>query len=324
MPAASFNPTFDAAGPPLRPPPPPPAASNAYWFVAQETGRSISRLSVEDLRTDLVLAFLDHLEGTRRNSAGTRNCRLAAVRGFVEHVLRHDPCHAEQYRQVLAIPAKRAHSRPPSYLEPEEARILLRQPESTTPAGARDRALLLVLYNTGARISEALAIRVGDIQLQRPRQVRLHGKGSKDRLCPLWAETASAMQSLLRCSPAGQGPIFRNARGAPLSRDGAAYVLAKHARSAARTMPVLARRQITPHVLRHSCAVALLQAGVELSVIRDYLGHVSVATTGRYLSTNLQAKRTVLEAFWRRAGLDQKPPRPWQPSPSVLAFLAGL
>jgi integrase/recombinase XerD len=286
-----------------------------FVFIAEERGRPVSKLNVEDLRSDVVLAFLDHLERVRRNSAGTRNCRLAAVHGFVEHVLRHDPCHAEQYRQVLAMPAKRAQSRPPSYLEPEEARVLLRQPESTTTAGIRDRALLLVLYNTGARVSEALSIRTEDIQLQRPRQVRLHGKGSKDRFCPLWAETAIAIRSLLRCNPPGQGPIFRNARGAALSRDGAAYILGKHARSAARILPVLARRKITPHVLRHSCAVALLQAGVELSVIRDYLGHVSVATTGRYLSTNLQTKRTVLEAFWRRAGLDPKPPRPWQPSP---------
>lgn len=295
-----------------------------FMFAAQKSGRSIGDLGVEDLRAEMVLAFLSHLEGTRRNTAVTRNCRLAAIRGLVEHVLRHDPTHAEQYRQVLAIPSKRARSHPPSYLEPEEARVLLKQPESTTPTGPRDRALLLVLYNTGARISEALGIRPEDIQLQRPRQVRLHGKGGKDRICPIWAETANAVRGLLRNSPAGDGPIFRNARGAPLSRDGAAYVLAKHVRSAARTLPLLARRRITPHALRHSCAVALLQSGVDLTVIRDYLGHVSVATTGRYLSANLQMKRTVLEAFWRRAGLESKPPRPWQPSPSVLAFLATL
>jgi len=295
-----------------------------FMFAAKKAGRSISDLGVEDLRADAVLAFLDYLEGTRGNSAGTRNCRLAAVRGLVEHVLRHDPTRADQYRQVLAIPSKRARSRPPTYLEPEEARVLLKQPGSTTTAGDRDRALLLVLYNTGARVSEALAIRPEDIQLQRPCQVRLHGKGGKDRLCPLWAETAEAVRCVLRRSPPGNGPIFRNARGAPLSRDGAAYLLAKHVRSAARTLPLLARRHITPHVLRHSCAVALLQSGVELSVIRDYLGHVSAATTGRYLSTNLQMKRAVLEAFWCRAGLDRKPPRPWQPTPSVLAFLATL
>jgi integrase/recombinase XerD len=295
-----------------------------FLFAAEKCGRSLGQLGLEDLRADVVLAFLDHLERARRNTAATRNCRLAAIHGLVEHVLRHDPCHAEQYRQVLAIPTKRARSRPPSYLEPEEARVLLQQPQRNTPAGARDRALLLVLYNTGARISEALAIRPEDLQLQRPRQVRLHGKGGKDRLCPLWAETAEAIRSLLHSSPAGDGPIFRSARGAPLSRDGAAHLLGKYVRLAARALPALARRQITPHVLRHSCAVALLQSGVELTVIRDYLGHVSIATTGRYLSTNLQMKRTVLEAFWRRAGLDRTPPRPWRPSSGVLAFLATL
>jgi site-specific recombinase XerD len=297
-----------------------------FVFAAQRAGRdhSLGELGMEDLRVEVVLAFLDNLEGARRNTAATRNCRLAAIRGLVEHVLRHDPTRAEQYRQILAIPSKRARNRPPSYLEPEDARVLLRQPDGTTLNGIRDRALLLVLYNTGARISEALAIRPDDIQFQRPRQVRLHGKGNKDRICPLWAETANALRDLLRRSPVGDAPVFRSARGTPLSRDGAAYLLTKYVRSATRTLPLLARRRITPHVLRHSCAVALLQAGVELSVIRDYLGHVSIATTGRYLSANLQMKRTALEAFWRRSGLEHKPSRRWQPSPSVLAFLATL
>jgi integrase/recombinase XerD len=295
-----------------------------FAFAAQKLRRSVSDLSLDDLRTDMVLAFLDHLESGRANSAVTRNCRRAAICGLVEHVLRHDPTRAEQYRQVLAIPSKRSRSRPPTYLEPEEARLLIAQPDTMTKAGARDRALLLILYNTGARVTEALGIRPEDLTLARPRQVRLHGKGGKDRFCPLWAETADAVRHLLDGAPDQDGPIFRSARGAPLTRDGAAYLLAKHARSAARKLPILSRRRITPHVLRHSCAVALLQSGVDLTVIRDYLGHVSVATTGRYLSSNMQMKREVLEAFWQRAGLEPKPAKTWRAGPSLLAFLDSL
>ena len=173
-------------------------------------------------------------------------------------------------------------------------------------------------------MSEALALRAADLHLSRPRQVRLHGKGGKDRLCPLWTETATGLRRLLESRSVHDAPVFQNVRGGQLTRDGAAYLLTKHARAAARTLPALSRRRITPHVLLHSCAVALLQAGIDLTVIRDYLGHVSVATTGRYLSSNMEMKRTVLEAFWQRAGLERGPARPWKPTPAVLAFLASL
>lgn len=295
-----------------------------FLFAAQTLSCSVANLGLDSLRVDLVLAFLEHLETTRGNGVTTRNCRRAAICGLVDHVLRHDLTRAEQYRRVLAIPAKLARTRPPTYLEPEEARLLIAQPDTARRTGVRDRALLLVLYNTGARVSEALGIQMVDLQLARPRAVRLHGKGGKDRICPLWAETAAALRALIQRLPDQIGPIFRSARGTSLTRDGAAYVLTQHVRSASRALPSLSRRRITPHVLRHSCAVGLLQSGVELSVIRDYLGHVSVATTDRYLSTNMQMKRRALDAFWKRSGLEPKRTRPWRPGPDVLAFLDSL
>jgi integrase/recombinase XerD len=296
-----------------------------FLFTAEQLRRPVAELGLDDVHAQHVLAFLSHLETVRGNGAATRNCRLAALHSFVAHLLRHDLSRAEQYRQVLAIPAKRARVRPPSYLEPAEARALIAQPDPTTTSGTRDRALLLFLYNTGARVSEALAVRLGDLRLARPAQVRLHGKGSKDRTCPLWPETVRALRLLLqRHGIAEGGEVFRNAQGTPLTRDGVAYLLAKHLRAAVTGTPSLHQRRITPHVLRHSCAVALLQAGVDLTVIRDFLGHVSVATTGRYLTSNLEMKRQVLEAFWRRAGLAKPPHRPWRPTPSTLAFLASL
>ncbi len=295
-----------------------------FLFTAEQQRRPVADLRLDDVHAQRVLAFLDYLETVRGNAAATRNCRLAALHSFVAHLLRHDLSRAEQYRQILAIPAKRARVRPPSYLEPAEARALIAQPDPTTTCGARDRALLLFLYNTGARVSEALSVRLADLHLARPPHVRLHGKGSKDRMCPLWPETVRALRVLLQRGVPEGGEVFRSARGTPLTRDGVAYLLEKYLRAASARAPGLHQRRITPHMLRHSCAVALLQSGVDLSVIRDYLGHVSVATTGRYLSSNLEMKREVLDAFWKRAGLTRAPHRRWRPTASTLAFLASL
>jgi site-specific recombinase XerD len=294
-----------------------------FSFLADAERRGVADLRLDDLRAERVLAFLTHLESRRGNGPTTRNCRLAAIRAFFGHLLRHDPTRAEQYHRVLALPSKRTRPRPPTYLEPEEIGVLLGKPDASTPVGTRDHALLLLLYNTGARVSEALSVRISDLQLSPPRQVRLHGKGGKDRLCPLWRETAVVLGRLLGGGP-GEGLVFRNARGQALSPDGVAYLLDKYVRRCVPDIPTLAQRRVTPHVLRHSCAVALLQAGIDVTVIRDYLGHASVATTSRYITANLAMKRKVLEAFWRRAGLASPRSRPWRPKHDVLAFLESL
>lgn len=292
-----------------------------FMFIAKRCRRSVAELRLDDLRAEVVLAFLEHVEAERDNSAVTRNCRLAAIRSFVDHLLRHDVTRAEQYGRILAITTKRATSRVVVYLEPEDVRAVIAAVDSQRPNHPRDRALLLFLYNTGARISEALALRPRDLQLEKPRQARLLGKGGKERVCPLWADTATALRQLPLSDDL---PIFRNARGGSLTRDGAAYIIEAYVSRAAKTRPTLRRRRITPHVLRHSCAVALLQAGVDVSVIRDYLGHASVATTSRYITTNVEMKRDVLNAFWARAGLDHRPTARWRPSAELLAFLSSL
>ena len=230
---------------------------------------------------------------------------------------------AGQYGRILAIRNKKALRRAATYLEPEEARTVIAAVDRQCRNGERDHALLLFLYNTGARVSEALAVRGCDVRFERPRHVRLLGKGKKERICPLWSETASALRRIIRTDKP-QDLVFRNARGEPLTRDGVAYLLSKYVRMAAHQASALRKRRITPHVMRHSCAVALLQAGVDISVIRDYLGHASVATTSRYVTANLQMKRDALEAFWNRAGLIPGPPKKWQPSPKLLPFLENL
>ncbi len=296
-----------------------------FRFLADTTGRSVVSLGLDDLRVERALAFLDYLEARRGNSPATRNGRLAALHGLVHYLLRQDPTRAGQYQRILAVPRKKARTAPPTYLEPEDVRVLLAQVDAETTTGLRDHALLLLLYNTGARVSEVLAVRPADLELSRPPSVRLHGKGGRDRRCPVWRETAQGLTRLMtRTTPAVNAPLFHNARGVPLSRDGVAYVLAKYVARAARELPPLRRRRITPHVLRHSCAVALLQAGVDVSVIRDYLGHASIATTSRYLTTNLQLKRDALDLFWKRSGLAPSAPARWRPTPDLLAVLEGL
>lgn len=294
-----------------------------YVFLANQKRKPMADLTLDDIRSDAILAFLDHVESQRGNSAATRNCRLAAVRSFVQHLLRQDVTRAGQYGCILAIRNKKAIRRVAVYLEPEEARAVINAIDCGSRNGERDHALLLFLYNTGARVSEALAVRASNLRLEKPRQVRLLGKGRKERICPLWSETASALGRIMHVEKPDDY-LFRNAGGAPLTRDGVAYLLRKYVRLAAQHAPALRKRRVTPHVMRHSCAVALLQAGIDVSVIRDYLGHASVATTSRYITTNLQMKREVLEAFWKRARLEPTAPRKWKPSPKLLAFLESL
>jgi site-specific recombinase XerD len=296
-----------------------------FSFLADAKRCSVDQLRPDDLQVEAIMAFLTHLEVQRGNTPATRNCRLAAIRGFFRHLARNDPTRAEQYHRVLSLPSKKARSRPASYLEPEEVQPILEKPDLETVGGRRDHALLLFLYNTGARVGEALDVRVRDIEGVGPPHVRLRGKGRKERFCPLWPATLKALRQLPTMnSGLPDQSIFLNACGERLSRDGVAYILRKYTTLAARDVPSLRRRRITPHVLRHSCAVALLQAAVDVSVIRDYLGHASVATTSRYISTNLQMKRAVLESFWRRSGLSPTRPRPWKPKRDLLDFLASL
>ena len=296
-----------------------------FLFLSAKTSHSIDHLRLDDVTVENVLAFLEHIEAERKSSRSTRNCRLTALRSFVHHLLRHDIARARQYQRILASPSKKARMRRVSYLEPEEMKVVVAQPDQRTTAGIRDRALLLLLYNTGARVSEVLEVRPKDLQLRRPRRVRLFGKGRKERVCPLWPETAVVLQRLLKKTRlAEDSPIFRNARGLPLSRDGVAYVLQKYVNQAGHVAHTLRKRKVTPHQIRHSTAVALLQAGADITVIRDYLGHASVATTSRYITTNLQMKQDVLNQFWERAGLKRVAPRNWHPKPSLLAFLTSL
>lgn len=297
-----------------------------FDFVAEQKHCSVADLRIEDLTAERVLDFLDHVEQDRHNSVSTRNARLTALRSFFKYLVHEDPLHAAQFGQILSVERKLSAARPVTrYLEPEEVQVVLKQPDQRRTHGVRDHALLLFLYNTGARISEALAVCRSDLELDRPRHVRIHGKGRQERTCPLWRSTAAALKRLFQMQDIGPGDrVFQSRRRQPLTRYGATYILKKHVTTAAKETPSIAKKRVTPHVLRHSCAVALLQSGVDLIVIRDYLGHQSVATTGRYTKSNLRMKRRALEAFWTRSGLSSRRHARWSPTPELLAFLTSL
>ena len=295
-------------------------------FLAARHRRPPAVLDLPDLAPKQVLAFLDDLETARGSSVSTRNSRLAAVQSFARYAAALYPEHLELCQGILALPSKRGPQRIVQYLEADEMRALLEAPDCSTSEGRRDRAMLMLMYNSGARVQEILDLRPGDLQLKRPFQVRLVGKGRKERICPLLPETAEALRALLeraKSGPAGDGELFRNRYGQPLTRFGVHYLLKKHARTASSTAPTLREKRVHPHLLRHTTATHLLQSGVDLVTISHWLGHASVETTNRYLEVNLEMKRAAIEKLGPVGALDSKQAT-WQADPGTLAWLEEL
>jgi len=295
-------------------------------FLAARHGRDVVALDFPDLAPDDILAFLDYLEIDRRNGAATRNARLAAVHAFARYAAAGHPEHLEGCQRILAVPFKRARLRIVEYLEADELRALLDAPDRTTADGRRDHALLLVLFNTGARVQEILDLRPCDLQLARPCQVRLRGKGRKERLCPLWPQTAETLRVLLLeygVDPAAAQPLFRNRRGEPLTRFGVRYLLGKYARRAQSGTTILAAKRVHPHTLRHTAAVHLLQAGVDLVTISHWLGHASVETTNRYAAVDLATKRAALAKARPVSEVDPVLAA-WRTDATILGWLESL
>jgi site-specific recombinase XerD len=256
-----------------------------------------SQLVVERLTVEQVTAFLLHLETERHNSARTRNVRLSAVHTFFRYLGAHHPQHLALAQRLLSIPFKRTGSREIHHLECAEIQAVLRSVDQTTDDGQRDFVLLSLLFNTGARVSEIVGLQACDLRLTPPVSVLLHGKGSKERVCPLWPETARMLRQHLEVqaiAPHEARSVFRNHRGYSLTRFGIRWILQKHVREAARHTASLKKKRLHPHSWRHSTAVHLLRSGVDLSTIAHLLGHASVNTTNKYLAINLEAKREAL------------------------------
>ena len=292
-------------------------------FVAERRQRNVARLGLADLTAEEVVAFLDHIEKDRGATIATRNCRLAALHSFFRFVASREPLAAKQCDDVLRIPVKRGPKRSPCYLETEEVAAVLSQPDRQSVLGQRDYTLLVLLYNTGARISEALALSPSEIRLDTPAQIRLLGKGRKERICPLWPETAALLEALLKRQPRPPDePIFVNRYGAPLSASGARFRLQQYVRAAAKRAPRIADKRVSPHTWRHTAAVQLIAAKVDPAVIRSWLGHASLDTTNHYAQANLETKRKAIEQV---DGITRpaKPPR-WKRDQDLLTWLDSL
>lgn len=295
-------------------------------FLSTSRRRPIVKLDFNDLSPDDVIAFLQDLERARNNCAATRNTRLAAIHSFARFVASRHPEHLDLCQRILAVPFKRAAPRTVEYLEAAELAALLNAPDCATPNGRRDRALLYALFNTGARVQEILDLRPVDLQLVAPFQARLRGKGRKERLCPLWPQTVKILRALLNehaVDPASKDHLFRNRRGEPLTRFGVRYLLRKYAHAAAETASTLSKKRVHPHVLRHTTAVHLLQAGVDLVTISHWLGHASVETTNRYAAVDLKMKRAAV-AKAHPSGPIEPAVAAWRSDRSILQWLEAL
>jgi site-specific recombinase XerD len=292
-------------------------------FVSERKRRQITQLSLADLQASELLAFLDHLEKDRKVSIGTRNCRLAALHSFFAFVAHREPLAIVQCTEIAAIPIKKTSRPAMCYLDAEEITAILREPDRSSLEGQRDHALLAFLYNTGARIQEALNVCPRAIRLESPAQVELLGKGRKSRICPLWPETVDVLKALLKRHPrADDEPIFVNRYGQPLGAAGARFKLKQYVQAASLNLPALAKKRVTPHTWRHSVGVQLVAAGVDVTVIRNWLGHARLDTTNHYARANLETKRKALDQVDPSTKPDS-PPR-WKRNPEILTWLDSL
>lgn len=292
-----------------------------FQFAQQCLRKEPSALLLADMDAPLLCNFLDHLEENRHNCARSRNTRLAAIHSFFRYVALHEPGHSALIQRVLAIPAKRYDRATIEFLTPAEIEALLGAPDLATATGRRDRNLLLVAIQTGLRVSELIALRCTDIVLGAGAHVRCYGKGRKERATPLRREAAIALRAWLRDRKAApEDPLFPNDRGHTLSRDAVEHLVAKHVGAASAKCPSLRKKRVSPHVLRHTTAMELLQSGVDRSVIALWLGHESVETTQIYLHASMTMKEKALSKV-APVGIRQTR---YRPSDRLLAFLNGL
>jgi site-specific recombinase XerD len=290
-------------------------------FVQDRTGTAPSALDWDDMDSEVISAFLDHLESDRRNSTRSRNTRLAAVRSLFRYAALRHPEHAQLIQQVLAILQKRFDKATVSFLEPNEVGALLAAPDLGRWEGRRDRALIALAVQTGLRLSELTGITCCDLELGAGAHVRCTGKGRKQRCVPLTVSTVAVLRVWLKeRGGLRDDPLFPTRAGRRLSDDAVEARIAIHTATATHRCPSIASKKVTPHVLRHTCAMTLLRAQVDIAVIALWLGHADIRSTNQYLHADLSIKERALA---RTTPASSKPGR-YQPPDSLLAFLEGL
>ncbi len=294
-------------------------------FIARAAHRPIERLRIGDVSPARTRAFLHDLEKTRACWIATRNQRLAAIRSLARFISLHSPEHLEWAGQIRSIESKRIAHPLVGYLEKDELDALLKTPDQRTSQGRRDYAVLLFLYNTGARADEVAHVRIGDLDLgavsnRDASSVILRGKGNKTRRCPLWPKTVDELRSLVDNRAASQH-VFLNRRGQPLTRFGIHALVERHAVDVATKLPSVAKKRVSPHTIRHTTATHLLRSGVDINTIRAWLGHVCLSTTNVYAEVDLEMKA---KALVRCEIKDGKPKKPWRKNPGLMEFLRSL
>lgn len=288
-------------------------------FAARNAGTTVDRLLVEQLSDDVVRLFLAHLEAERRCAIATRNQRLAAIHALARFISSRCPELIAWAMLVLAVPFKKGPKGTLPYLDKPEIDALLAATDRHLPQGFRDHALLLFLYNSGARADEAARLTVGDLNLGRSPSVRIIGKGRKERLCPLWISTAATLNQLVDGrTPADR--VFLNRRGQPLTRFGIYALVGRYSIHASLKVPSLRTKRVSPHTIRHTTAVHLLRSGVDINTIRAWLGHVSLDTTNIYAEVDLEMKAKALAL----CEIPASPRQSWRNQPCLMEFLKGL
>lgn len=293
-----------------------------FEFASSRLHTAPSKLALEQIDASLVMAFLDHLEKQRGNGISSRNARLAAIKSLFRYIEHRVPSALDQIRRILAIPTKRGTSRLIPYLTRDEAQAVINTPP-TTRYGLRDRAMLHVAIATGIRVSELVGLRLADLILHPRPSLLVRGKGRRERVLPLWKESAKALRQWLAArvaSPAGTAFLFLNDRGGPLTRSGFAYILAKHVAVASVRYPALTKKRVSPHCLRHTCAMVTLQATRDVRKVALWLGHARMDTTEVYLRADPSER---LETLSQIAPFGLRPGRFTPPCDELMATLAA-
>lgn len=292
-----------------------------FRFIKKEIGKAASQLCLTDLNADLIVKFLNYLEKERKNTVRSRNVRLAAIRSFMHYAAYQEPSGLPTIQRVLAIPMKHYDHILVGFLSKQEMNAIINSTDNNTWSGQRDQVLFATLYNTGARVSEIISVKRKDIEIGKTTVIHLHGKGRKERAVPLWKNTSSLIRKwLTQIDEDLKTPLFPNRFGKLMTASGVEDRLNAAVRKASETCPSLNSKKVSPHVIRHTTAMHLLQSGVDLTVIALWLGHENINTTHKYMEADLKMKRKIL---MRSRGPKYKTKRK-RISDKLLAFLEAL
>ena len=295
-------------------------------YLCDQRNIKIEAITIQMVDYELILAFLDNIEAKRSNSSSTRNQRLAAIKTFFHFVARTVPELMSQNDNIQAIKVKKTDYRPPPSLTIEEVIAIISTPNPNSLLGARDKAILQLMYNTGARVQEIADLDIADINLERPPSVTLTGKGRKTRVVPLWDETVELIKhylSIRKLENIESGHLFLNKNKVPITRFGIGRMLEKYVKKAAANCESLKDRQVTPHVFRHTTALHLIESGNDISIVKDWLGHADIRTTSQYIEVSIERKRKALEKIDPPSNSETHEIVQWQ-QPTLLAFLTRL